>query len=202
MNVEQIQLWRRIKLALAHLFLRTNDSFPRYLKIVLESRSNTHEELALINALGGKKDEDQLTKYFMDWLAKAPKISGVGKPACKKAKGFFDWSLRPDDVQCCYNDKLILIECKVLRDTRQYEVRDSFTQLFEYLVFSKSNGVFFDEGCVVIFEERNSCTPVFDGEKKSLPSIFKCHRMWNGRRIKMSAMRIYLNNNKLQAEMP
>ena len=174
-------------------------SFQQYLQECLNSAGNNEEFARFVDALNKCLCERDLTKYFVAWLKTIHGLGEIEMPKCEKATGFFGYAINPDDVMFDYNGKKILLECKVLRDSKQYEVRNAFGQLLEYLIFSKVDGHIFDEGYVVLLDERKKQTSIFDKQNRWYVKLFQ-GQVWEDRPIGISAMRIYNDFTTMRIE--
>lgn len=186
-----------------------NSKFTDYVKEKIRTLDVKYKNV-FCNALKARSCERCLTKLFKKEVLDPLGIKSSSPSKRRDCKlGFFGNETSPDDLQVQYDDKSILLECKILTDKSETisGVRNSFGQLLEYLLCSQ-----WQEGCVVIYDERD-----FKNEEDG--SLFNdsiCGQLnkWYVNKFTMqnvpcgnvnhdmmiSAMRLYSNGNDLNAE--
>ena len=142
--------------------------------------------------------EPTATKSFReDILAK---ISGVKTEKCQRSErtGFFGYHCGSPDILVRYKGQSILIECKILRPGKEFEIRNSFGQIIEY-------SLNFDcqEACILIFDVREKCFDLFSKDSQGLLNKwfvdkFGINNLPERRKdeIKLSIVRIFPHKKK------
>lgn len=137
-------------------------SFAKYLQAKIQSVP-PEEKAKFAECLACGCGEEGLTKSFakhiLDHLD-GKELRVIPWPEKRQPRsGFFGEGCKPDDLQVEHAGKKVLLECKLLKDAKNYDVRNAFSQLVEYLLPME-----WDEGCVVLFDIRKKCHDnVFSG---------------------------------------
>ena len=142
--------------------------------------------------------EPTAAKFFReDVLAK---ICGVDIKKCLRSErtGFFGYHCGSPDILVRYKGQSILIECKMLRPDKEFEIRNSFGQIIEY-------SLNFDcqEACILIFDVREKCSNLFSENSqwrlnKWFVDKFRIKNVPGGinKKINLSIVRIFPHKNK------
>lgn len=142
--------------------------------------------------------EPTATKSFReDILAK---ISGVKIEKCQRPKktGFFGYHYGIPDILVKYKEQRIMIECKILRPGKEFEIRNSLGQIVEYSLETKCQ-----EACILIFDVREKCSNLFSENSqwrlnKWFVDKFRIKNVPGGinKKINLSIVRIFPHKNK------
>ncbi len=186
---------------------------------ILQDKIRSHNESWQSFYINLKSDlcEKCLTKRFGTTLqtAMSPtlKILPWKKKRHKSNLGFFGNHTKPDDLQLFYGNRddgvKVLLECKLMHDSGNYDVRNGFSQLLEYLLEGK-----WQEGCLVIFDQRKSGGELFLHEGSSDADEYKKLNTWFANKfsladcpvvplqnITISIVRLYEKDGHLDAEV-
>lgn len=161
--------------------------------------------------------EKCLTKRFGETLQTAMSttlnVIPWEKPRHESKRGFFGNHITPDDLQLSYRNRddgvKVLLECKLMHNRGNYDVRNGFSQLLEYLLEGK-----WQEGCLVIFDQRKSGGELFLHEGSSDADEYKKLNTWFANKfsladcpvvtlqnITISIVRLYEKDGHLDAEV-
>lgn len=184
---------------------------------LLQTKVDTIEDKgeAFCHCLDMKCGEEGLTNSFktfvLEKIAKSDDSIRVGIPqTVSPAPSFFGYKPQHSDLFLEWTGKKVLLECKILKDKGQYDVRNAFSQLLEYLLSME-----WDEGCVLIFDIRNTVQrDIFTGSEEAelnrwfvqqysnLLSTENTNQVpftnWNNRhQVSIAAVRVYADHGKL-----
>jgi len=137
--------------------------------------------------------EDHIRKCLIKSLKKSQLEVWEPDKGSESTRGFFGYRHKSSDIAFTLDEKNCLIECKVLKDKKEYEVRNGLIQLVENAQDEK-----WKEAILLVFDQRVEKFNFFDDENEKTVKFVDNVQMLLSARI--SVIRVYSGGGGLQTE--